>query len=274
MQLTEKILAYQAGYWTWTDLWREMFLAMDRYLRERRVDPDLAAVAIGLLTPRLPAMVDHFTFKGKAFEAFLLTALRYQLKTVYAQRRKERERDQLWQSFDDAPLFAPASNGRAGGGPLDQSQDRPGGGQSDGEAAFDFAALSAEHRRLVVIALKNCNALSDRHIALLARTVGCTALWLQNLRDELRDLTNQRRELYRNLRARERALAFSVEFAGEGPDGPTGNQRRLQAIRRNLDSMNPFPRHQDIARLLGIPKGTVDSTLFYARKQIGRACQN
>jgi hypothetical protein len=43
-------------------------------------------------------------------------------------------------------------------------------------------------------------------------------------------------------------------------------KRRYAAVTRTLSITPKSPSHHDIARILGIPKGTIDSGYFYIRK--------
>jgi hypothetical protein len=45
-------------------------------------------------------------------------------------------------------------------------------------------------------------------------------------------------------------------------------EARLVGLRTRFAEWQIYPRHHDIARVLGIPKGTVDSTLYYVRRTL------
>ena len=272
MLLTEKVLAYQAGHWTWTDLWKDLFLAIDGFLEGRCSNAELTGQVINQLTPRLHTMVAKFNYQGKPFEAFLFTAVHYQLKTAYAHRRKERVRESSLQAFHTDFEASPEFE-------VDIVRETPKSQkiahyQDMEQGNAEFLELSGENRRLAIVALKNCAALDDALCLALSEKLACNLTWFMNCRDELRDLSGKRLDMYRQLKERERAAAFALQCQAHEESDNQKHREKLGAIRRSLQRMNPYPRHQDIARVLGIPKGTVDSSLFYVRRMLANACKN
>ena len=217
-------------------------------------------------------MVDSFSYTGKDFEAFLFTAVRYQIKTVHSQNRRERNRQesfQIYQAEQENSEMSLADNeqlnqfsGCRDDGPRDQLSN-----------CSKFAKLPGESRRLAIVALKNCAVLTDELCLTLANKLGMDLTWLMDCRDELCELSRPRMDIYRILRERERAAAFAVRCIAADEAEAIRRRERLQMIRAQIGRMNPYPRHQDIAKVLGIPKGTVDSSLYYVRRILALACK-
>ncbi len=259
MQLTEKVLCYQAGHWSWLDLWGQLNSTVNQFLQQRQPDPDFQARFMLRFEPRILSMVETFQYRGIPFEALIRRAMHHHLQNIYREQSNERKLQQLSladqtgfclpeQVFDDTPEYQ---------------------GEVD-HGARNLNTLSVKNRRLLIAAFKNCLALDETRCRQLAARMQLSLNWLRECRDQICQTLEFRRELKRQLTERLQQLQNDHYCRGEMDErnNPTKFYHRLDRIdklQNRLSTMQLHPRHHHIAKILGIPKGTVDSALFYVR---------
>ncbi|MDR2313387.1 MAG: hypothetical protein LBE02_02510 [Spirochaetaceae bacterium] len=136
-------------------------------------------------------------------------------------------------------------------------------------------------RQVLMLLLKAYHYLSESHVARLAPAVGLTKEKLSSMIDQLRTLRLRRDQAIRDLKERihaqfYRCLAFEKRMLLAPPCSThrlkmktclERARKRLLSIRKRLASMRFEASNQQIARILGVKKGTVDSNLHAVKQK-------
>lgn len=259
MDLTEKVLSFQQGCWTWSNLWESIVYELDDYLDKKKLTHDERTAFLQRFESRAFSMAERFSYFGKTFRALLFTTVRFQLKNFYNDRSRMQRMERL--SVELAAYEASLS-------PLEPSRRCHATIAESTSTHRTVSDLDGGEKRVLIVALKNCHALDDEIAAKVARKLGLSVEWLLNSRDELRELSLERNRrveaLRRKTNIRQSWVNYLENDASEIRELKTQNREMTERI----DKMNPYPHHFQIAEILGIPKGTIDSSLHYIR--VGR----
>jgi hypothetical protein len=224
-------------------------------------DKDTCADFLCWLYPRMSRAIDAYQDIGASFEAYIASL-------VYWSAREYRSRQASHALTEHAFWEARAE---------DMSP-------CDHEPVY-LEPLSAikpvsNPRQTLILLLKTYFFLSEDQIARIAPAIGIEKAQLQRLIDELRRRRLDRDEELRGLNERIHCqyyrcivLKKKLEVALEGSaqyEKIKGQleraQTRYNTMKKRLASMNHYATNREVAEVLGIPKGTVDSSL-YAIKQ-------
>jgi hypothetical protein len=236
---------------------------------------DDAAEALFKYGKRLARLIDRFEDRGSSFDAYLSTSLRYLARTIKRERRKEALREMVCEgaqvSFD---------LGERMDSPEHPEESPPAEMPSGLSRCHASAQEGAFKSRLVYLYLKCAwevdESMTDRVSALSGiepgKLVAAAAQARRSLEAERQRF--ERMSLRRNSSwCRLRLIEARIR---EEPDGE--RVRRLRALlereraryqraRRELEAFKPVVPNSVVARILGIPKGTVDSGLYYLKKK-------
>jgi DNA-directed RNA polymerase specialized sigma24 family protein len=139
----------------------------------------------------------------------------------------------------------------------------------------------ANPRQALILLLKSYNMVSDEFIARAAPALGIDSNKLFHLVEELRGMRFNRDAEIRAFRDRISSQFFRCQsFARQMLAAPEGSprrlilQQRLARAEQRLENMKNYFKgfksgasNRQIAEILGIPKGTVDSNLYAAKKR-------
>ncbi len=144
---------------------------------------------------------------------------------------------------------------------------------------------SVRSSRLVFLAVKCAWELDDESVGRIAETAGVPRDWLtQAVGQARRSLEPERLRYERIIERRNsswcrcRLLETRLEQENDPPTRAKlkfsleRERRRLKKAREELSALKPIVPNAVVARILGVPKGTVDSGLYYLRKQQQKAC--
>jgi len=241
MSLTEYVSAIQTGTCDWNDLYPHLYEYVWRFACRGGLDEDEAHEFFFEILGRLMRMTKNYKDQGKSFEALLNTSLMYQLRSYKRKKCLNRTHEYhigceilYEQSHVSHGLVAERSVVQAKG------------------AIASMDDCSVDARRCIVSAMRNCLSMDDERCAALSKAFGLDNNWILSCRDELRARIHPRY-------VQSRTVA----------DIRSG--RRVMAILRGCPpprsaTIRVHPRHSDLAEVLGIPKGTVDSIMFACRK--------
>lgn len=213
--------------------------------------------------PRLSQAIDTYKDIGVSFD-------RYILSTVYWSAREYRSRELDHSITEYACWEARAVD-------MNVCEDEP-----EYEKSAPILKLVSNPRQILILLLKSYFFVSDDFISRIAPAIGMKQEKLWQMIDILRKQRIERDEKTRNMQERiycqyYRCLTFEKKLGilREGSvlykkiqaqlkrarSRYTGMKKRFATI--NFDASN-----RQIADVLGIPKGTVDSTLYAIRKKI------
>lgn len=267
--LTQAVLQFQQGALP-LDHVRNLVLveAFSHLGRYRRKGEDEVSEFLLVFHERIPGLLRRFHHQGLPFRHFLLRTLRWQWNSFKAERARLRRLDWLTASAWVGEEVAEAGN---------ETETEAEG--SDSEPLVGLQAV--DRQRLVLLALKSAPYLSDRQVEAISRQSGVDLAWLQACQQRLQTVALTR--LHRNHSLVERRgealyrrlLAEDDARREVDPERRARFEKRAQHYRSrlaNLDhqkqTLSISPTHRELARLLGLPKGTVDSSLYHLKRTL------
>ncbi|MDR1316380.1 MAG: hypothetical protein LBK13_05855 [Spirochaetales bacterium] len=232
---------------------------------------------------RIPGVLRRYKPSAADFEPYLRGCFIWHMKSYLAVRiqknRKEKiiyeescaefaqQEEENWELHDQAPqppAPPPAS--------ADESPDMD-------EAPAESPARFQPSLRLLLLALKCANDISDRLISLTAAQSGIHRAVVFHFVEIMRTIMGSRQRRIGRLIERRRRNYFRLQyflelrrycrdsFHAEELEKRIRRERKLcESVSRTLAATPKSPPHSDIAGILGIPKGTVDSGYFYMRR--------
>jgi hypothetical protein len=284
-QLNDLVAAYRSSG-KGRDLIMEKVAALvyDRHRRFGFDDEDDAANALAKYHKRIGRFVDRFEDRGLPFDAYLATNLRFLARTVRRDRRRVFERESVCEraSFADeesrgaeAPELSDEGEGlRIAAG----RRPRARGGRIP-RCPAEEAAYSS---RLVFLAVKCAWEIDEEGIARVAASAGVGRDWLAAAVEQARRalvseacrverLAERRNGSWTRLRLLEARLADETDHYRRArlASAKEREEGRYARAKAELGSLRTIVPNSVVARVLGIPKGTVDSGLYYLRKHYG-----
>lgn len=277
-ELTEMVLKYQ----TTGEGFRELMDCVGTFVyeypsRRRRWDHDDRADFFCYFFPKVPALIDRFEYTGKPFEAYLCASMKWQMKTFITKKiMRERQSRIITEEifWVDQDAYSIAANrrdhewvGEAGDGPIAHTRIQ----------ASDLD--EATRKRILCLFMRAAEHADEKQVKRVADITGYDADWISHCVATLHAMLESKRSRSRAYRTRRdhaffRARVIRDKLAEEkDPVRRSRLARTLQEERRRFDRVtrkmarSPVePTHREIAEVLGIPKGTVDSALHYIRR--------
>ena len=145
-----------------------------------------------------------------------------------------------------------------------------------------FPVVDIKPRHILILLLKSYYFVTDEHLNQVAMVTGIKKGELQGMIDELHEMRAYQEEKIHVLRQRihsqyYRCLAFAkrLSSAYEGSakheklkDSLERSHKRYRAIKKRLDKTRMDATNEQVASLLNIPRGTVDSALHSIRVKL------
>jgi hypothetical protein len=237
--------------------------------------------------PRLIRTLGKFQDRGKPFEWYFNSVLRWHYKVYCTRKRKDQIRWAVarsvlfWELPDPGPVL-PAST---------LSMD-----PRESAIPFDRFGGSRENtcrKRILLLALKNARHLDDYAIRWISGFSGVEEDHLVALVERLRaNLYKQELRLHRLYRRQNKIFTkiflFQRDLLWEIDPEKKAQlalslcelRRVLRSVQRKIHRVRLHPSNREIAELLHIPKGTIDTSLYWLRRQLlekksqGKSAQN
>ncbi len=287
--LTERVLRYQRTRQGLEELLALLAGKIYGYPRCRgsRVEDDGGEFFL-FFYPRLLRTLERFQDQGRPFEWYLHSVLRWHyLGFVRWKRRRERSwaagaMPALW---EPQPVRGPAAEGLS----LESRAEAPELPGWLGSEVADLFHLEpgaplqrpADRKRLLVWALKQVRSLREPDLEKLAAWTGTGEERLRALCAELRErlgrrerrlelLVERRNLAFTTLHLAQQALAGEPEPAGRAQlAGRAARARRcLHRSQERIARVPLQPSNRELALALGLPKGTVDTSLFWLKRRL------
>jgi hypothetical protein len=236
--------------------------------------------------PKIEGLIDRFTYQGKPFEAYLVSSIRWQLKTFAKRRvmqrseqRATQDESDFWENCVRAERTYPDSNIRASGvddqsGTYSAEVSRVLRIEPDGKIGDPAWA-----RRFLYLLLRNVAYIDDSLIEHAAKLSGFKPEFILGCATELRDRLWKKCNRHKILREKRNALHVRIlqlnSLMSEETDCErlSGYRQKIESAKARIEKANRcirstplLPTHKDIAEVLRIAKGSVDSGLYYLRK--------
>lgn len=218
---------------------------------------------------KLPKLIERFDVEGGVFEHYVLASLKW--------FSRDMKRDELLGRSNDAFLFHESEKDI-------RSMDHQQAFQEEEEYSMrlpkSYFNESSLKQRLVILLLKSALHVTDAHIEKVAAFTGISQGFLRHavtlLNERLYSRKERRDYLLGNKRWVDRRMLYlrsklSMEYDEPERSIILAKLTKLEEKRARLDSqikgLPDGPSHDEIARILGIPRGSVDSSLYYIKSQ-------
>jgi biotin operon repressor len=226
------------------------------------------------LYPRISRAVDNYRDTGATFAAYIGAMIFWSSREYQIRERDHRLSEQACWNADsgDDMVRSPEPEYLAyWEQDFEQSAEEP------------IPKPVSNPRQILVLLLKSYYFISDDFISRIAPALGIEKDRIKDMINELRKLRLKREAEIQGLQQRIqyqffRCITFEKR-AGASPPDSTYHQRmlsRLERARKRLDSMRKRLKstrfdasNRQVAEVLGISKGTVDSNLHAAREKYG-----
>jgi hypothetical protein len=250
---------------------------------------DDAAEALSRYRERICCLVDRYVDRGVPFDAFLVTSMHFIARTVRRVRRLEREREVVCETSEGWKVEARYEDD------MRSVMEAPARSVCRGTLAVASTCAARDSRRLsepelaafrnriVFLYLKCAWEADDEKTERVAAAASVPVDWLaaasaQSLRSleaeriRFERLAERRDRAWGRIRLLEGRLREEADRVARSrmADSLSRERARLERARSELHAFRPVVPNSVVARILGIPKGTVDSGLFYLKKQAAR----
>ncbi|MDR2702294.1 MAG: hypothetical protein LBB72_07680 [Spirochaetaceae bacterium] len=257
---------YRQGYMSREALEEKIFV----YIRENphhfitgRHSADSRDDFISWLYPRLSRAVDRYSDQGSSFETYITTLVCLSAREYGMRKKEHRITERSWW---DA-----------------KAQEMAVCEEEDPEYLEEIhtPAKVSNPRQVLMLLLKTYYYIPDTRLARLAPALGLEKEELYRMIDKLRVLRLQREETINEMKERihgqfYRCLAFEKRLKAASPNSAHWyrmkrcveiSQKRLISMRKRIQTMRMEATNEEIAHVLGIAKGTVDSNLYLIRQR-------
>ncbi len=224
---------------------------------------------------KIPDILMNYEFRGPSFLSYLNRLLDWHLKSYY--KRCERYRQECWvherESFLSGSLSSGCSEGCDCGWSLREKI----------ECVFTQSGIPAHRRealrqRLLILVLKNAAVLEESDFLTAFPLLGPDREEAVRMRLSLLDTLEEKRKRRDELSLKRNESYYRLALAFKKKDEAVSDKireeldgkillyrRRLRRMEEQIRRVPMVPCNGDIAGLLGMPKGSVDSGLYYLR---------
>jgi hypothetical protein len=224
------------------------------------------------LYPRLSRAIEKYTSAGASFDAYLSTMIRYSSREY---RFIEADHYTSERSYWNASM--PDMEVHSREPEYAEAPEYP-------ETTAKVFRPVENPRQVLLLLLKSYFFVSDDYIEKAAPAIGIKRETLKHLVNNLRQLRHEREEEHEGLKERiysqyYRCITFERRLNSAVPgsaryytmrDRLERARKRLAAMRKRLGKIRVVASNRQVARILGVPKGTVDSNLHAAKTRVYR----
>ncbi|MBN2049170.1 MAG: hypothetical protein JW760_01895 [Spirochaetales bacterium] len=282
--LTKKVLACRESGEGYEDLVREISLITYHYpKRKYGWNEDQCGDFFCSLIRRIPGLIERFEYSGIQFESYLYSTLTWQMKTFSDQRKKQSAYDRVLA----APSFSLLQESPGYSAPESPEIPPP---ELIQHLKIDSRGIIRDRTvslRVICMILRNSEFMDDAMVSQASRLCGCTPEWLEaciiHLRERMADRRSAVEELQRKRSRCFLRVCMLQDTLRRETDADTislflrqlkEEQQVLSSLTQQISRYPLYPSHREIAQVLGIPKGTVDSGLHYLKNVLDRLSQS
>lgn len=270
-ELTALVLRYKRGEVAYEDISGKISLFIYGFpYRAKHWNQDLCSDFFEFFYPRMRPLVESYKEIGYSFESYVEATVKQQMKTFLKKRREEEQKEKIYsrmciqeykihsgfgcaQTAENEPAYCP--------GKIGQRRTR---------------------RRLLFLAFTDPEHLDDSMLERLSEVTGYALEYLRSCCLVLKEKIQRKKLALQELTEKKNAQYFKLlmlqaDILNEGDEEKRcWLTEQLRKIRDRIDDLveqisvksQYLVSHDDLAKLFGVSKGTVDSGIFYLRKQI------
>lgn len=272
--LSQLVAAYRNKELSYKEIEDRLSIFVYEYPKKiHRWDPDLCSEFFEFFYPRIKLAADRFNDRGIPFENYLGSLVFYQMKTFMIRKREAEEKENMlavadyhnnsdfYESREGEPVIFHAGEINA---PYQGTKRKKKG-----------------KKRIFYMAMTDPDRLDEESIEKLADFTGYRAEYIRRCRDALSRRVSEKREKAAAMAERRNSCYFRylmLEDRLRRESDPEVRDRlerkvgelhyKIERINRKMAGKHIKVTHKDIAEVLEIPKGTVDSSLYYLKRTL------
>lgn len=218
------------------------------------------------LYPRIGRAIDKYRNTGSSFDAYVAAMIRWASREYIQMEVSHRITEQTYWNIYSQEMAV--------------CEHEP----AYGSGAVPFKPVNNPRQALMLL-LKSYYFISDDFIDRAAPAVGMTKERLKRLIEQLRNMRVHRDEAIKDTQERIYTLYYRcISFERRMNAAPAGSARKeklkirlersrkqLASMRKRFGRMRTGPTNLQVAQVLGLPKGTIDSGLFAIKAKSGYA---
>jgi len=269
--LTNQVLEFKKTGKGYPALNKNISMLAYTYPRKRLCySPDIASTFFLHFYPKIPYLISRFNYQGISFESFLLKTIRLQCRTIAKWTQKKEQKTKI--------IFNPSLQiYKCYHTDTEPEKKDPPCIHIDHILKRKKITKKAMIRRILYLLLKECNSVAEDKIKAFSNYSGYDEIWLKTSIEHMKALTwHRNRKLTALIYKKNHALTSLTEKElYKNTEHTPHNQthanrivklhRRLKRVSEKLSNKSIQPSNSEIAAFLGIPKGSVDSGLYYIR---------
>ena len=273
------VISYQQGKVPYEAISGHICLYVYDYPRRtKHWDQDRCSDFFVFIHPRLKKLADSFEFTGSPFEAYLNTTLKHQMTSFIKKVRDKEIKEDLFCRMC-------ASGSLSDEGSFYKIYDTFNYTISEPAVPYRSRVGQARtRRRLFFLALSHPDQLDDEAIIKLSEITGYSPDYISRCCMAVRERVQGKRESLQRFKERKNSCFFQLLVIQKkimdepDPDKRIWLEEQIQRLRYRIERLSKMiaakasclVSHQDLAQVLGISKGTVDSSLFYLKRKGNR----
>ena len=286
--LTSLLAGYRSGIIARKLLIREISLFVYKYpYKTCRWREDICSEFFCYFYPRIEKMIESFEIRGIPFEAYLIKCLKLQLKTFAVQQKAGLISLYMQRNI----IFWPFGERN-----YDLCSETELNYASEPEAVLllrkrleNSFHLTEEgtitnktlKKRVTMLILKNIFTLKEINYPFVSKMIGRDIGWLADCRLKLntaavekssrkKNISEKRNYYFCRLFRLHQMIIYETEDEEKQTIAYNIEQTKAKISRLNniLKSISTSPTHSEVAEIMNIPKGSVDSGLFYLKKYL------
>jgi RNA polymerase sigma factor (sigma-70 family) len=231
--------------------------------------------------PKTIKLLHQFRYSGKSFESYLNTVLKWQFRSYLRRREKSRHIDTVkkkrYYCYSEEPVISVAE-------PLGGLDFKVHNSLLKSINFFlrldkDGKLTESAVRRVLILCLKEYHFVDETLLKKVSLLIDYDLEKLRQMFDTMHFMMERRQERVRKLQETRNNLYFTLLTKQEkvslqiDPEKRTETYEMCRKIKTRLEKIDKrfprallYPPNKLIAEILNIPKGSVDSGLYYVRK--------
>ncbi len=279
--LTKRIIKYKADGMGLKEIIDSISLLAYNYPQKKygKKDEDDSGDFFCFFYPNISKMITRYVYKGKPFEAYLLTALKWQYKSYIAKKNSEKlkykllSNQEFWHLNEEPELLNCISK------------------TAVSETARKVLKIKDNGRienrttinRILIFAFKSAAQIDNRLIEHVAILTGNKKEWIFYCIEKLKEHIKHRLDKINSLKEKRNRSFYNLFFyqaryKDESDQAARAllyekiiiEKKRLRQMNNKLSGISSTPSNKEIAKILDIPGGTVDSGIHYFKSTLSR----
>lgn len=237
--------------------------------------------------PKISRMIESFQFRNIPFEIYLSKTLKFQMRTFVKNKlrtdltREVFKNKEFWSYINIENYSYSIENEikwTAADSPENYSAIPKVLEEIIKQGADSIGRDTTMKKRILMLILQNVETINENEVEVISNLIECEKEWLHNTLEKLREKLYRRAEVKENLEQRRNKLfctlyklhqhCFATIVAEEKKNLAVkieNIKERIEKLTKKITKMRGRPTHKEIAVMLQIPKGSVDSGLFYLK---------